>query len=96
MPNAAPLNYVLACQTEALLSFDLLKPCFVHEITGHEFIEIFRMVCLVSFFVPGVRLGVFFGVSGPFLSPGAWSNYLLLFLLCIPYPPNLHVSFLLL
>lgn len=77
MPNTAPLNYVLARQTEALLSFDLLKPCSVHENAGHEFRKLLRMLSVVSFFVPGAGLE-FFCVSGPFLLPGAGSIYWLL------------------
>lgn len=80
MPNTASLNYALACQTEVLLSFDLLKPCFVHENTGHEFKEMFRMFSVVSFFVPGLGWFFFFCpcVSGPLHSTGAGSTYLLL------------------
>lgn len=77
MPNTAPLNYVLACQIDALLSFDLLKPCSVHKNTEHEFREIFRLCSVVSFFVPGVGLGFFFGVSGwSFSLTEGWVNLL--------------------
>lgn len=95
MPNTASLNYVLACQTEALLSFDLLKPCFVHKNTGHEFREVFRMFSVASFFVPGVGLGFFLVCLVLFTHLGLGQT-VFFFLLCTPYLPNLPVSFLIL
>lgn len=47
----------LLVKQRALLSFDLLKPWFVHENTGHGFSEIFRMFSVLC---PWRWIGVFF------------------------------------